>query len=183
MLPIESLDQAVGKEDGRLRNKVDPPKLHSTFKKRSHRDRSCFPSNRSTGSPSKKSGARSPSAVRSSAASWPASTTSSSWQRAPLHGAVAKASNVTINDVVLALCPGALRRYLIEHQSLPDLPLTAAVPASLRAARAAAHQSLAANRRSGSFSTGTRAAAGPARSAMPRKRPSADKPRSVVKGP
>ena len=47
--------------------------------------------------------------------------------------ALAKASNVTINDVVLAVCAGALRRYLIEHQSLPDLPLTAAVPASLRA--------------------------------------------------
>ena len=47
--------------------------------------------------------------------------------------ALAKASNVTINDVVLAVCAGALRRYLIEHQSLPDVPLTAAVPASLRA--------------------------------------------------
>ena len=47
--------------------------------------------------------------------------------------ALAKASNATINDVVLAVCAGALRRYLIEHQSLPDLPLTAAVPASLRA--------------------------------------------------
>jgi NRPS condensation-like uncharacterized protein len=68
----------------------------------------------------------------------------------PAVKAVAKASNVTINDVVLALCAGALRRYLIEHQSLLDLPLTAAVPASLRAARTAAHQSLAANRRSGS---------------------------------
>src|SRR5208282_5869964 len=47
--------------------------------------------------------------------------------------AVAKARNATINDVVLALCAGALRRYLIEHKSLPDLRLTAAVPASLRA--------------------------------------------------
>ena len=47
--------------------------------------------------------------------------------------AVAKASHATINDVVLALCAGALRRYLIEHKSLPDLRLTAAVPASLRA--------------------------------------------------
>jgi len=47
--------------------------------------------------------------------------------------ALAKASNVTINDVVLAVCAGALRRYLMEHQSLPDVPLTAAVPASLRA--------------------------------------------------
>ena len=47
--------------------------------------------------------------------------------------ALAKASKVTINDVVLAVCAGALRRYLIERRSLPDLPLTAAVPASLRA--------------------------------------------------
>ena len=47
--------------------------------------------------------------------------------------ALAKASNATINDVVLAVCAGALRRYLIEHQSLPDAPLTAAMPASLRA--------------------------------------------------
>ncbi len=47
--------------------------------------------------------------------------------------AVAKASSVTINDIVLAVCAGALRRYLVEHRSLPDLPLTAAVPASLRA--------------------------------------------------
>ncbi len=47
--------------------------------------------------------------------------------------ALAKASNATVNDVVLAVCAGALRRYLSERQSLPDLPLTAAVPASLRA--------------------------------------------------
>lgn len=51
----------------------------------------------------------------------------------PAVKAVAKARNATINDVVLALCAGALRRYLIEHQSLPDLRLSAAVPASLRA--------------------------------------------------
>ncbi len=47
--------------------------------------------------------------------------------------ALAKARKVTINDIVLAVCAGALRRYLIERQSLSDLPLTAAVPASLRA--------------------------------------------------
>jgi diacylglycerol O-acyltransferase / wax synthase len=47
--------------------------------------------------------------------------------------AVGKARNATINDVVLALCAGALRRYLIEHKSLPDAPLIAGVPASLRA--------------------------------------------------
>ena len=39
---------------------------------------------------------------------------------------------MTINDVVLALCAGALRRYLAEHAALPEKPLTAGVPASLR---------------------------------------------------
>jgi diacylglycerol O-acyltransferase / wax synthase len=46
---------------------------------------------------------------------------------------VAKSRGATINDLVLALCAGALRRYLIEHHALPEEPLTAGVPASLRA--------------------------------------------------
>ena len=44
---------------------------------------------------------------------------------------LAKALGVTINDVVLAACAGALRRYLAA--ALPEKPLTAGVPASLRA--------------------------------------------------
>jgi diacylglycerol O-acyltransferase len=39
----------------------------------------------------------------------------------------------TINDVVLAICAGALRRYLLEKNVLPDEPLVAMVPVSIRA--------------------------------------------------
>ena len=46
---------------------------------------------------------------------------------------VAKSHGVTLNDVVLAICSGALRRYLNDHGSLPTTPLLAAVPVSLRA--------------------------------------------------
>ncbi|MGP0091774.1 MAG: WS/DGAT/MGAT family O-acyltransferase [Xanthobacteraceae bacterium] len=45
---------------------------------------------------------------------------------------VAKARHATINEVVLAVGAGALRRYLIDRKALPDKPLMAAVPASLR---------------------------------------------------
>src|SRR5690606_34875251 len=47
--------------------------------------------------------------------------------------AVKDAAGVTVNDVVLAMCAGALRAYLIEQQALPDRPLVAMVPVSLRA--------------------------------------------------
>jgi WS/DGAT/MGAT family acyltransferase len=47
---------------------------------------------------------------------------------------VAKAHGVTINDVVLAICAGALRRYLAECGDLPAEPLLAGVPVSLREA-------------------------------------------------
>ncbi|GAA1681206.1 wax ester/triacylglycerol synthase family O-acyltransferase [Kribbella yunnanensis] len=38
----------------------------------------------------------------------------------------------TLNDVLLAMCSGALRNYLLEQNALPDKPLTAMVPVSLR---------------------------------------------------
>ncbi|HEX3286102.1 MAG TPA: wax ester/triacylglycerol synthase family O-acyltransferase [Mycobacterium sp.] len=48
--------------------------------------------------------------------------------------AIKSAAGVTVNDVVLAMCSGALRAYLIEENALPETPLVAMVPISLRAA-------------------------------------------------
>ncbi|HTX98189.1 MAG TPA: wax ester/triacylglycerol synthase family O-acyltransferase [Mycobacterium sp.] len=45
---------------------------------------------------------------------------------------VKKAAGVTVNDVVLAMCAGALRRYLTELAAMPDAPLVAMVPVNLR---------------------------------------------------
>jgi len=41
-------------------------------------------------------------------------------------------SERTVNDVVMALCAGALRRWLELHEALPPAPLVAAVPVSVR---------------------------------------------------
>ncbi|MCV7282122.1 wax ester/triacylglycerol synthase family O-acyltransferase [Mycolicibacterium flavescens] len=45
---------------------------------------------------------------------------------------VKAAAGVTVNDVVLAMCAGALRAYLAEVDALPDTPLVAMVPVNLR---------------------------------------------------
>ena len=45
---------------------------------------------------------------------------------------VAKRAGGTLNDVVLALCASALRRFLIDQSALPDDPLTAMLPVNVR---------------------------------------------------
>jgi diacylglycerol O-acyltransferase len=51
---------------------------------------------------------------------------------------VGKAAGATINDVVLAMCSGALRAYLRELDALPPQSLVAMVPVSLRTDRSGA---------------------------------------------
>jgi WS/DGAT/MGAT family acyltransferase len=46
--------------------------------------------------------------------------------------AVAAAGGCTLNDVVLAICGGALRQFLSESGNLPDKSLTAGIPVSVR---------------------------------------------------
>ncbi|WP_350280662.1 wax ester/triacylglycerol synthase family O-acyltransferase [Kribbella sp. HUAS MG21] len=43
-------------------------------------------------------------------------------------------TGATLNDVLLAMCSGALRNYLLDLNALPDKALTAMVPVSLRTA-------------------------------------------------
>src|SRR5204863_6065985 len=38
----------------------------------------------------------------------------------------------TVNDVVVSICAGAVRRWLLEHDELPSEPLVAQVPVSVR---------------------------------------------------
>ena len=45
--------------------------------------------------------------------------------------AVSKAHGATLNDVVLAMCAGALRRYMLDADALPSDSLVAAVPVAL----------------------------------------------------
>jgi diacylglycerol O-acyltransferase len=46
--------------------------------------------------------------------------------------AVKNAHGCTVNDVVVALCAGAVRRWLLEHDELPQEPLVTQVPVSVR---------------------------------------------------
>ena len=45
---------------------------------------------------------------------------------------VKNAYGATINDIVVAICASAVRRWLIEHDDLPDEPLVAQIPVSVR---------------------------------------------------
>lgn len=54
------------------------------------------------------------------------------WPVERIH-AVGKATGTTINDVVLAMCSGAMRTYLRELDALPDTSLVAMVPVGLQA--------------------------------------------------
>lgn len=46
--------------------------------------------------------------------------------------AIKAAARVTVNDVVMALCAGALRSWLKKHDALPERALVVAVPVSIR---------------------------------------------------
>ena len=46
--------------------------------------------------------------------------------------AVGKRGDATVNDVMLAMCSGALRKYLLEQDALPSSSLVSMVPVSLR---------------------------------------------------
>ncbi|WP_086924574.1 WS/DGAT/MGAT family O-acyltransferase [Variovorax sp. JS1663] len=45
---------------------------------------------------------------------------------------MSKATDTSLNDIVLAICAGALKRYLADYGCKPDKPLVAGVPVSLR---------------------------------------------------
>jgi diacylglycerol O-acyltransferase len=46
--------------------------------------------------------------------------------------AVKNAHGVTVNDVIVSICAGAVRDWLIAHDELPDTPLVAQIPVSVR---------------------------------------------------
>ena len=46
--------------------------------------------------------------------------------------AVKNAHHCTVNDVIVSICAGAVRRWLIEHEELPAEPLVAQIPVSVR---------------------------------------------------
>lgn len=59
--------------------------------------------------------------------------------------AVGKSTGTTINDVVLAMCSGAMRAYLTELDALPDAPMVSMVPVGLNAKQAGTASSAGGN--------------------------------------
>jgi WS/DGAT/MGAT family acyltransferase len=59
--------------------------------------------------------------------------------------AVGRAAGATMNDVMLAMCAGALRQYMLDLGTLPDRPLVAAIPMSLRARTGGSSDSVGGN--------------------------------------
>jgi WS/DGAT/MGAT family acyltransferase len=47
---------------------------------------------------------------------------------------LAKNADASLNDIVLYICGTALRRFLLERNCLPELPLTAGIPVNIRPA-------------------------------------------------
>src|SRR5207244_9976426 len=47
--------------------------------------------------------------------------------------AVKNEYSCTVNDVIVSICAGAVRRWLVEHHELPEEPLVAQIPVSVRA--------------------------------------------------
>ena len=54
------------------------------------------------------------------------------WPLERLRG-ISRATGTTLNDVVLAMCSGAVRAYLLDHDALPDATLVSMVPVGLNA--------------------------------------------------
>ena len=54
------------------------------------------------------------------------------WPIERLRG-IGKATGTTLNDVVIAMCSGAMRTYLLELDALPEAPLVSMVPVGLNA--------------------------------------------------
>jgi WS/DGAT/MGAT family acyltransferase len=46
--------------------------------------------------------------------------------------AVKNAYGCTVNDVIVSICAGAVRRWLVAHDELPEAPLVAQIPVSVR---------------------------------------------------
>ncbi|HEY2636321.1 MAG TPA: wax ester/triacylglycerol synthase family O-acyltransferase [Solirubrobacteraceae bacterium] len=46
--------------------------------------------------------------------------------------AIKNEHGVTVNDVIVSICAGAVRRWLVAHDDLPDGPLIAQIPVSVR---------------------------------------------------